>query len=146
MTRHDPRWKEIAMSQLLATLSWPHVLGLAGFGVVMGLLVSLAGLKQKQEVALWLAVYFAMVLLVRVTAAPHPFTTVLLASVLAGVLSATTTMLLFGSYVRKNPWYATEVQKPRGQLAGGFYGMGLMMGAIFGAIFGGIAWALQRWA
>jgi len=133
------------MSEILSTLSWPHVLGLGAFGLVLGLLSTLVGLKQKQEISLWFAIYFAMVLLARVTSAPHPFTTILFASILAGLLSATTTMILFGPYVRNNPWYAEQVRRPRAQLAGSFYGMALGMGTLFGAVFGGLAWALQRW-
>jgi hypothetical protein len=53
-------------------------------------------------------------------------------------------MLCFERYRAKNPWYAAQLSKPKSQLAGAYYGMGIAMGLLFGAIFGGVAWWLLR--
>lgn len=122
--------------------NWLIVLGLGASGLLMGLLACFVGLKQAVEFVLWTVLYAVWVVIVKTIDAPAPFRTILIAGPIAGVLNATVTLSLFDNYRRSNPWYADQVDKPKGQLAGSFFGMGIGMGLLYGAIFGGIAWWL----
>jgi len=86
--------------------------------------------------------YAAWVGIVLALDAPAPFRTILFAGPLAGILTSVVTLSLLDNYRRSNPWYAEQMDKPKGQLAGGFFGMGIGMGLAYGAIFGGLAWWL----
>jgi hypothetical protein len=115
-----------------------------GTGLLMALLGCFVGLKQKAEIILWTLLYAAWILVVRQLGWNAPFRTILFAGPIAGIVTASVTMLLFDRYKLKNPWYAEQLAKPKSQLAGGYYGMGVGMGLMYGAIFGGIAWWLAR--
>ena len=72
-----------------------------------------------------------------------PFQTILVASVLAGLLNGATTGLLLDQYREHNPWHAERTQGPRAKLAAQRVAMGAVIGTVFGAVVGGITWAIS---
>ena len=125
-------------------ISIGYLVAFAASGLLMGLLGCFVGIKQKVEATLWTLLYAGMTAVAAWQGIGAPFRTILIAGGVAGVLTATLTMLCFDRYKQKNPWYAKQLEKPKSQLAGSYFGMGIGMGLLFGAIFGGIAWWLAR--
>jgi hypothetical protein len=125
-------------------LSWPLILGLASTGIPMALASSLIGMRQKVEIPAWWGLYAVWVAVVLWTGNPAPFRTILFASTLAGVLHACTQALLLERYIQSNPWYASQMNKPRSKLRAQFLVSGVLIGAGFGALVAGIAWGLAR--
>jgi chromate transport protein ChrA len=125
-------------------LSWTVVFALGATGILMALLSSLVGMRQKVENPAWWGLYALWVAFVFVFEVPSPFTTILLASILAGLLHGSTQSLLLDHYIANNPWYAEQMQGPRKKLRLQFLLMGLGIGAGFGVIVGGIAWGIDR--
>ena len=130
--------------ETLSGLRWPLVLGLAATGIPMALLSSLVGLRQKVEIPLWWALYAGWVVVVLSTGVEAVFTTITVASLLAGIAHSATQALLVRHYRRNNPWYAEQMQGSDGKLAAGFLVMGVVIGLGFGAVVGLVAWALAR--
>ena len=128
----------------MQTLSWPLILGLSSTGIFMALISSLVGMRQKVEVPSWWILYAIWVAIVLGSGNEAPFRTILIASLVAGVLHAITQSLLLDAYIRNNPWYAEQMQKPRTILRLQFLRSGVMIGAGFGALIGGIAWGIGR--
>ena len=125
-------------------LSWPLILGLASTGVVMALVSSLIGMRQRVEIPSWWALYAGWVAIVLLSGNDAPFRTVLMSSALAGVLHATTQSILLDQYIRNNPWYSEQMNKPRTSLRAQFLVSGLLIGTGFGALVAGIAWVIHR--
>lgn len=126
-------------------LNWVLILALGTTGIGMALLSALVGMRQKVENPAWWLLYAVWIAIVLGTDAPGPFRTILLSSVLAGILHGATISFLIGAYVRNNPWYADQMKAPRPKLVRQFVLTGVGVGAGFGAVTAGIAWAVERY-
>ncbi len=126
------------------TMPWGTIIALASTGIGMALLSSLVGMRQKIEIRLWWSLYAIWVAVVLLTGIAAPFLTILIASVLAGVLHATTQGLLINHYRRNNPWYADQMKGSNAKSAAQFLMMGVIIGTGFGALVGVIAWGIAR--
>ncbi len=133
------------ITDVLSGLPWTLIAALSITGIGMVLLSSLVGMRQKVEIPLWWGLYAVWVAIVVVRGIDMPFLTILLSSILAGILHGTTQGLLLERYRKNNPWYEGQMEATRRQMAVKFVVMGVVVGTAFGAIVGGIAWGLHRW-
>ena len=124
-------------------VSWVLISGLASTGIVIAVLSCLVGMRQKIEIPLWWMNYAAWVMIVLLTDSPSPFLTIVISSLLAGVLHGTTQAVLLRQYRRNNPWYEDRMRVPDRRLRVQFILMGVAIGGLFGAVVGGIAWGLD---
>ena len=125
-------------------LSWVLILALASTGIIMALASSLIGMRQRVEIPSWWALYAVWVAIVLLTGNDAPFRTILISSVIAGVLHATTQSILLDHYIKNNPWYSEQMNKPRASLRLQFIISGIVIGTAFGALVAGIAWGIRR--
>ena len=132
-----------AMINSLAILQWGIIISLASTGIIMALLSSLVGMKQKVESPLWWGLYVIWIIVVLLLKANNPFLTILVSSILAGLLHGITQGILIEHYKKNNPWYVERMQGSNVKMAIQFVVMGIAIGAGFGAIVGGIAWGLS---
>ena len=128
----------------LPELPWNWIVGLGSTGILMALLSSLVGMRAKVENPAWWALYSIWVVLILQFEVSPTFLTILMASVLAGLLHATTQSLLIEQYKKNNPWYADKMTGPVSKIRMMFMLMGLGIGVAFGGLVGGIAWGIQR--
>ena len=114
-------------------------------GVVMGLLTALVGLPGALEPILWVVAYASWVVLLRALGEPRPFTTIVLAGGLTGLVTGAIQVALLPAYLRANPQWAADVGgRSRVAMIPDFVVFGVVMGLIFGVIFGLLAFVLQR--
>jgi hypothetical protein len=128
---------------MFATLPWQLILGLSTTGILMALLSSLVGLRQKVEIPMWWGLYVIWIVIVLASGVREVFRTILFASVLAGLLHGLTQAILLEQYRKNNPWYADEMQSSTARLRARFVLAAVAVGAAFGAIVGGVAWVLR---
>lgn len=128
---------------IFADLKWSLVLSLAATGILMALLSSLVGMKQKVENTAWWGLYVVWIIVVLLLKTQNPFLTILISSILAGSLHGLTQGILIEQYKKNNPWYAEQMQGSNLKMATQFFLIGIVVGAGFGAIVGGIAWGLS---
>ncbi|TDI86511.1 MAG: hypothetical protein E2O78_02765 [Caldithrix sp.] len=128
----------------MADISWHLVLSLASTGIGMGLVSCFVGMRPKLENPLWWLLYFIWITVVLSLGSNAPFLTLLLASVLAGLLHGCTSALLIDKYIQNNPWHSKQMQGPKSKLARRFVAIGLSVGVVFGVVVGGIGWSLSR--
>ena len=127
----------------MAQLPWTLVAILATTGILMALVSCLVGMRPKVENPAWWGLYVVWVVVVLVLEPASPFLTILVASVLAGLLHGATTGLLLNQYREHNPWHAERTKGSRVKVAAQFVAMGPVIGAVFGLVVGGIAWAIS---
>jgi hypothetical protein len=125
-------------------LSWPLIIGLASTGILMALASSLIGMRQWVEITSWWLLYAAWITIVLLSDNGAPFRTILVSSVFAGVLHATTQSVLLDHYIKNNPWYSEQMDKSHASLRLQFITSGLLIGTGFGALVAGIAWGIHR--
>ena len=128
----------------MAAISWGLVAIFVSSGIAMALLSCLIGIPPKVENPAWwglYAVWIGISLFLKIDA---PFSTLLVSSILAGLLHGTTCALLFDQYIANNPWHQEKMQGPRKKLKMQFIFLGIAIGTVFGAIVGGIAWGINR--
>ena len=125
-------------------LSWPLILGLSSTGIPMALASSLIGMRQRVEIPSWWVLYAGWITIVLLSGNDAPFRTILVSSAIAGVLHATTQSVLLDHYIKNNPWYSEQMNKPRTSLRLRFILSGLLIGAGFGALVAAIAWGIHR--
>lgn len=128
----------------MAEISWWLVVVFASSGIGMALLSCLIGMRPKIENPLWWGLYVVWVGIALAAGIKAPFSTLLVSSILAGLLHGTTSALLLDQYITNNPWHANRMQGPRGKLASQFMVMGIVFGIAFGAVVAGIAWGISR--
>ena len=123
----------------LSALRWDIVIILGATGIIMALLSSLVGMRQKVEIPLWWLLYAVWIVVVILMQLESVFWTILMASLAAGILHAITQSILLDRYIKNNPWYADKMTGPKSKMRMMFLIMGIIIGAGFGAIVGGIA-------
>ena len=126
----------------MAVISWDLVAIFAASGIAMALLSSLVGMPPKLENPLWWALYAVWVATALILETEAIFSTLLVASVLSGLLHGATTAALLDRYIANNPWHAERMQGPKAKLAIQFVAMGLVIGTAFGAIVAGLAYGI----
>ena len=125
-------------------LSWPLILGLGSTGIIMALGSSLIGMRQRVEIPSWWALYAGWVAIVLLGGNDAPFRTILISSAIAGVLHGTVQSVLLDHYIKNNPWYTEQIDRPRNSLRLQFIISGLLIGTGFGTLVAGIAWGIHR--
>ncbi|MCA9715374.1 MAG: hypothetical protein H6713_17970 [Myxococcales bacterium] len=115
-------------------------------GVAMGLLTALVGLPPGVEPWVWMAAYALWVVVIAGRREARPFVTVLLASVVTGLLTGLVQGLLQQRYIASNPWYAADFAGLGSGLVLGlqFVGFGVVMGSLFGVAVGLVAVIVAR--
>lgn len=127
----------------MSDLSWGWILVLASTGIIMALVSSLVGMRPRVEIPSWWALYAAWIVVVLVIGNDAPFRTILISSILAGIVHGLTQALLIDSYLDNNPWHADKMTgPPRSTLEFQFILSGVLFGAAFGVLVATIAWAL----
>ena len=128
----------------MSEVSWSLVAVFGSTGLVMAMLSCLVGMRQKVEIPLWWVNYAIWIVVVLVRDVPAPFLTIVIASVVAGIVHGVMQAILLSSYKVNNPWYADQMKGRESVLRGQFIVMGIVIGTVFGALVGGIAWGLDR--
>jgi len=128
----------------MSEVSWGLVAVFGATGLIMAMLSSLVGMRQKIEIPLWWMNYAIWIVIVLLKNAPAPFLTILIASIIAGIVHGFMQSILLSAYKANNPWYADRMKGRESRLRLQFMTMGVVIGCAFGAIVGGIAWGLER--
>jgi hypothetical protein len=123
-------------------MAWKWVGIFSLTGLLMGLVTSLVGLYTPAEVVTWIGCYGVWGRVVFQDDLPR-FTTPLLGSIGAGVLTGLTQYGLWSHYVDNNPWYAAELVGTSANLVE-ILRSSVEMGAGCGVLVGGVCWTITK--
>ncbi|HLG94261.1 MAG TPA: hypothetical protein VI546_05440 [candidate division Zixibacteria bacterium] len=122
-------------------MNWKLIFGLAGFGVLMGIL-SLFGYTQGIEWLLWLVIAIICSVVIAKTVSGKFFLTGLLVGILDGVFNSIVQSVFFDAYLSHNPRAAEGFGPIPGGLDPRFFILiaGPFIGLLYGLVLGLFAW------
>ena len=122
-------------------MNWKLIFGLAGFGVLMGIL-SLFGYTQGIEWLLWLVIAVICSVVIAKTVSGKFFLTGLLVGILDGVFNSIVQSVFFDAYLSHNPRAAEGFGPIPGGLDPRFFILiaGPFIGLLYGLVLGLFAW------
>ncbi|HXF49785.1 MAG TPA: hypothetical protein VNL73_10245 [Verrucomicrobiae bacterium] len=122
-------------------MNWKLIFGLAGFGVLMGVL-SLFGYTGRIERLLWLVIAVICAVIIAKVVPGKLFLTGLLVGLFDGVFNSIVQSAFFATYLTNNPKVAQGFGPVPGGLDPRFFVLiaGPFVGLLYGLVVGFLAW------